>query len=182
MSDRHLSDDELALAVVDEEDLSVAFRNHLAACKMCRVRKEALEGDLARLGRLARELVPPPQRKVVLVEGKRQRPWSRRLGLKLAGAVAAAALVLGLLLLRPGTTPDISTVPQDPMASGAASQLMLEVEALTENPLSTFHGFVIGESSSDLDDEFLDFLIPSSEQDTTTHKGGSEWSARKYTV
>ena len=162
MNNHHLNEDQLALAVVDESELPGGVGKHLKGCPECGARKQSLEGDLAKLGQMARASVPRVQRKIFWLSRQKGRKsiWSWRFALPL-GAVLAAVLLLAFWLGPLGTAPDGRVIQFNHAISGDYGILMSEVDRLTENPFSPFHTFVIGESGSGLGDEFMEFLIPS---------------------
>ena len=174
---RHLDEEQIIRAVVDEIDLDPRLQGHLSACPLCRAEKERLEKDLERLGRMANRFTPSSRKRVSLPveDPRRSRRWSW--GWRPAFAMAVSAVVVASLLwstmLR--TTPEgrmemlIQEMQED-------ERFMSEVDIFVENALSPVYLDISGAAEEDVYEEFLEFIIPFIDNKTQSHhlrkKGG----------
>jgi anti-sigma factor RsiW len=166
--DAHLNEDQLLRAVVDETDLPAAVQNHLSTCPVCRVEKGRFEEKLARLGDMAERLAPSPAKKVKLPRRESSksagRPWNWRGAL--AAGLAAAAVVLvvayGSVLLKTRQEDRIAALSQEMRND---EQLMTEIRGLSENALPVFCLDIFGASDPGLDEEFIEFVVPFTDDD-----------------
>ena len=170
----HLDENQLIQAVVDIADLPATAQAHLAACHQCRQTKENFERELTILGRIARQSVPKPQRRIVLPV---QKPGSRFAGflnwrsITAAAAIAVAAFIVvwGANIARNFSerqTANLTAEMRD------AKRLMTEVNALVDNALPPFYLEISGEPNSDYDEEFYKFLIPPIENNNVSSEQG----------
>ena len=172
--DRHLNEEELLLFVVEETQPPMPLQEHLAACPRCRANKEELERDLARLGQMAERYAPSPKRRISLPLEETRRSlgwsWSWR---AFAGAAAAAALVLILVWWSPMTR-NMPGGNGDMLAQEMeeAEQFMAEVGTLVENALPPVYMDILAESGAGFDDEFIEFVVPSVEDETLSRDSG----------
>jgi predicted anti-sigma-YlaC factor YlaD len=157
----HLEEDDILQAVVDDTDLSVLQQQHLVECSQCRTRKERLKHELARLGQLAERYAPKPQKRVIVAE---QKVWSSLLNWRIAISAAAVAAVIlvvwGTLLIQNQQQGSIGNLAQDMVE---AERLMTQINILVENALPQVYLDIVGETSLNLDEDFMDFLIPVNE-------------------
>ena len=157
----HLEEDLILQAVIDDNDLSELHQQHLIACPECRTRKEQLEQELARLGRLAQRYTPKPQKRIILPEQKVRPPfinWKFAFG---AAAVAAVILVVWATgLIQNQQQGSNGNLAQDMVE---AERLMTQVNILVENALPQVYLDIVGETSLNLDEDFMDFLIPTND-------------------
>jgi predicted anti-sigma-YlaC factor YlaD len=156
-----LEEDDILQALVDDTDLSVRQQQHLVECSQCRRRKEQLEQELARLGQLAERYAPKPQRRILVAKQKIRAPllnWKIAFS---AAAVAAVILVVwGTVLIQNQQQGSIGNLTQDMVE---AERLMTQVNILVENALPQVYLDIVGETSLNLDEDFMDFLIPTNE-------------------
>jgi len=165
-SEPHLEEDDILQAVVDDTELSVLQQQHLVACSQCRTRKERLEHELARLGQLAERYAPKPQKRVIVAEQKVRSPllnW--RIAFSAAAVAAVILVVWGTSLIRNQQQGSIGNLAQDMVE---AERLMTQVNILVENALPQVYLDIVGETSLNLDEEFMDFLIPVNESAART--------------
>jgi predicted anti-sigma-YlaC factor YlaD len=157
----HLEEDVILQAVIDDTDLSVHQQHHLVECTQCRVRKERLEHELARLGQLAERYAPKPQKRIMVAEQKVRSPllnWKTAFS---AAAVAAVILIVwGTVLIQNQQQGNIGNLAQDMVE---AERLMTQINRLVENALPPVYLDIVGETSLSLDEDFMDFLIPTDE-------------------
>lgn len=111
----HLTDDEL-LALIDDHGSEGKAQQHLSSCASCRHRHAEFEATLQLTSRLP-ELEWTPLQGERLVHGVRRHLWARRARRRpawqpaLGGALVTgvlAAVVVALVLVPPGTTPDLA--------------------------------------------------------------------------
>ena len=160
----HLDDDQLLTAVVDEAELPASAREHLSECVRCLNQKAGFEQDLTRLGQLAQRFVPSSPKRHVSISLKEPRgPYWRGQGWRIGRtvAMATAAVVAGLWL----SILFISS-PERRMADlnqqmWEDHRLMTEISLLEENALPPVYFDIAGESYSDFDEEFMQFVVPS---------------------
>ncbi|MCK4986621.1 MAG: hypothetical protein KAS40_13920 [Desulfobacterales bacterium] len=160
-SEPHLEEDDILQAVVDDTDLSVLQQQHLVECSQCRTRKERLEHELGRLGQLAERYAPKPQKRVIVAEQKVRSPllnW--RIAFSAAAVAAVILVVWGTSLIQNHQQGSIGNLAQDMVE---AERLMTQVNILVENALPQVYLDIVGETSLNLDEDFMDFLIPTPE-------------------
>jgi hypothetical protein len=163
----HLTEKEIIQAVVDETDLVESLREHLSVCQICRNEKERLENQLIRLGQKAERLAPLsgerfklPSEEVFL---KTPRLWRWQWQSLLAAGVAAAIIITVVLLKAPFPTSLENSNTQWSNGFVEDEQLMAEVSSLVENSLPTIYFGLSGESIPGVSEEFINFVIPDSE-------------------
>ncbi len=182
-TERHLTESQIIVATISEEDLDDAARGHLQSCVHCSRAFERLGRDLSLFGATARELAPTaPRFRVVARERERARRkpvWSWGFG---AAAVMALAVVI-MLFTGPldGNKPDVA------MLNAPAAQdeiLLAEVDHLIEYPLPASMRHIAVEDDSDdeeydMDSDFMRFMAPSVESArpvSETNSGGLNYA------
>ena len=165
-TDEHLDEDQLIRAVVDANDLPAAVRNHLAECDQCRAGKHSFEKELASLGQLAERLAPKPQRRIVLPGAKTKRINLNFLDWRNLAAAAATMAAVLIVVWGTYTVHDISEhrAAERTAERREAQQLLAEVNMLVDNALPSFYLEISGANSPDNDEEFYQFLIPSTKE------------------
>ena len=173
----HLDDEQIIQAVVDETDLPAPLRTHLADCSQCRVKKERLSQSLLHLGRMAQNLAPSPRQGIMLPAEKASRAfwlqaWQWR---SLLTAGVAVALVVAVVWWKGPVT----TTPESQQAllgdeMREDEELMTEIRWLEEHALPLTYSDISGEYSSSSDDEFMEFLIPDTHNDTLSRDTAEE--------
>ncbi|NIQ37877.1 MAG: hypothetical protein GTN81_04715 [Proteobacteria bacterium] len=164
----HLNDDQILKTVVDEKDLPATVREHLSGCRLCRAKKDLLEENLAKLGRMAERASPSPRRRVSLPAQKRRSPrwwvWGWQGALVATMSIVAAILVVSWFIVFRTESEESTAVLIREMWED--EKLMTEIRALEENPLSYVYREISGGSYPVLDDGFMEFVVPSVEDDT----------------
>ena len=157
----HLGENDILRAVIDDADLSQNIKQHLDECSHCRSQIERLQQELAHLGRLARRYAPEPQRRVTITTDRVRWPffnWKFAFG---AAAVAATVIVVWATVLIQSQQPgSVGNLAQNMVE---AERLMKEIDVLVENALPSVYLEIVGETDLNPDEEFLEFLIPDSE-------------------
>ncbi len=173
--DTHLDEDQLLQAVVDERDLPASVQDHLAACPLCRGEKERFEQSLARFGHVAERFTPAPGRRVKLpFSESTRRPsswyWIWR-GALAAGVAVAAVMILvyGSITVKTTRETTLASLTQEMWAD---DRLMTEISELSENALPVFCLDISGESDPGLNEEFIDFVVPSIEGEVVSRNRG----------
>jgi hypothetical protein len=157
----HLAEDHILQAVIDETDLSTLQQQHLAECSRCRSHRERLENELTHLGRLAERYAPEPLRRITVVQDKVPSGFSiRRFAFSAAAVAAVIIVVWATFLIRSQQPGRIGNLAQDMVE---AERLMTEVNVLVENALPQVYLDIVGETNLNLDEDFIDFLIPTYE-------------------
>jgi hypothetical protein len=161
-SEKHLEENDILQAMIDVTDLSAPLQEHLAACSRCRLQKERLEHELTRMRQLAEHFTPRPQKPVTVAEQKFQWPilnW--RFAFGAAAAVATVLIVVwATVFIRSQQQGSIGNLAQDMVE---AERLMTQINVLVENPLPQVYLDIVGETNAQLDEDFMDFLIPAIE-------------------
>jgi len=165
----HLSEDHIIRAVVDHADLTRELQEHLSQCPQCGAKKRQAEENLAQLGRMAEQFSPTPQRPIRLPARQSRafflsRPWQFALGT--AFACLFIWVLAGPLLFKDGPVRKAGVSTRDMIESD--QQFMTDVAMLSENALPQEYMDMIGESDEDSDEDFMDFLIPSLEDDNVS--------------
>ena len=166
--DCHLNDDQIILAIVDEAELPLSLQEHLYLCPECQASQERLKQELARLGRKAKLFAPELKKRVSLPAEKPRSAiswfWNRRPSL---GVAAAAALVIiavwwfGLPRVTPEHGADMAA-----REKWEADLLMTEIGILVENALPQVYIDISVEYDSVLEEEFMQFFVPSINNDS----------------
>lgn len=153
----HLNEDDILQAVIAEADLSELQQQHLSECSRCRTNKERLENELANLGRLAERYSPEPLRRVTLEDNKIRSSFLFR-GFAAGLAAAAVIIVVWAIFLIRGQQPgNVGNLAQNMVE---AEKLMTEVNVLVQNALPPVYLDIVGETDFNMDEDFIDFLIP----------------------
>ncbi|MDX1708269.1 MAG: hypothetical protein R3274_06690 [Desulfobacterales bacterium] len=157
----HLEEDHILRAVIDDTDLSALQQQHLAECSRCQADRERLESELAHLGQMAQRYTPQPLKRIRLVEEKVRSPFSLR-GFAFSAAAVAAVLIVvwATFLIRSQQPGRVGNLAQDMVE---AERLMTEIDVLVENALPQVYLDIVGETNLNLDEDFIDFLIPTNE-------------------
>ncbi|MEA3435578.1 MAG: hypothetical protein U9R43_03875 [Thermodesulfobacteriota bacterium] len=170
----HIDEDHLLQAIVDETDLPPSVREHLSSCPLCRKSMEQIEQDLNNLGKTARQLAPVTYRKISLPV---ERPlkiyrWLHDWRISF-GAIATAAVVAFVIWLSiPGTILYEDTLDIMAQVTWEDDAFMTEIGILTENAMPQVYLDIIGECYVGIDDEFIQFVIPSIETNSLSQDSG----------
>ncbi|MCP3955077.1 MAG: hypothetical protein GY697_23080 [Desulfobacterales bacterium] len=164
--DLHLTDDELLRATIDPSDLGPARKAHFESCPHCRRQTEDLAQGYSRLGQMATQMAPKPQKTFrVPAHNAPVSRWYFKPGLALG---VSAALVLVFTLWGPRFTPvDPTPTPMVVQKFENDNHLLEEVDMLVENALPEKYQQVAAlsddRSVEDLD-EFIDWVVPPIEE------------------
>ena len=157
----HLGEEHILQAVIDDTDLSTLQQQHLAECSRCQSHRERLENELTHLGKLAERYAPEPLRRINVTDDNLRSPFSIRGFAFSAAAVAAVIIVVwATFLIRSQQQGRIGNLAQDMVE---AERLMTEINVLVENALPQVYLDIVGETNMNLDEDFIDFLIPTNE-------------------
>ena len=157
----HLAEEDMLQAVIDDTDLSTLQQQHLAECPRCRSHRERLENELTHLGQMAERYAPEPLRRITVAHDKVRSPFSIRGFAFSAAAVAAAIIVVwATFLIRSQQQGRIGNLAQNMVE---AERLMTEINVLVENALPQVYLDIVGDTNLNLDEDFIDFLIPTNE-------------------
>jgi predicted anti-sigma-YlaC factor YlaD len=148
-------------AVIDDTDLSKLQQQHLAECSRCRSHRERLENELTRLGQTAERYAPEPLRRITVAQDKVRAPFSIR-GFAFSTAAVAAVIIVvwATFLVRSQQQGRIGNSAQNMVE---AERLMTEINVLVENALPQVYLDIVGDTNLNLDEDFIDFLIPTNE-------------------
>ncbi|MGW8303846.1 MAG: hypothetical protein ACWGNO_17335 [Desulfobacterales bacterium] len=154
----HLTEDHILQAVIDDTDLSTLQQQHLAQCSRCQSHRQRLENELTHLGRLAERYAPQPLRRITVADDKARSPLLiRRFAVSAAAVAAVIIIVWAAFLLRSQQQGGIDNLAQNMVE---AERLMTEVNVLVENALPPVYLDIVGETNLNMDEDFIDFLIP----------------------
>jgi predicted anti-sigma-YlaC factor YlaD len=172
----HLKEDQLVRALVDEAALSHQLREHLSTCPQCRAEKDRLEKNLSRLGQMAERFSPSPRRRVSLPAEEPRTSirwsWEWRAAFGVAVAVVFVMFFVGVpALFR--STPE-NRVDQQVQELWEPDPVMAEISMLLENALPRAYLEISGESDSVLDEEFMQFIVPTIESDPLSYDSGGK--------
>ena len=157
----HLAEDHILQAVIDDTDLSTLQQKHLAQCSRCQSHRQRLENELAHLGQLAERYAPEPLRRINVADDNARLPLLiRRIAVSAAAVAAVIIVVWATFLLRSQQQGGIDNLAQNMVE---AERLMTEVNVLVENALPQVYLDIVGETNLNMDEDFIDFLIPNYE-------------------
>ena len=159
----HLGENDILQAVIDDTDLSRLQQQHLQECAQCRSQKQRLANELTRLGQLAEHYAPELQRRVTMAEQKVRAPFFNKGFAFSAAAVAAVIIVVWSTFLIRSQQQEQGRIGNLAQNMVEAERLMLEIDALVDNALPQVYLDIVGETNLNLDQDFLDFLIPTSD-------------------
>jgi hypothetical protein len=167
----HLNEEQIIKAIVDKNGLLPSEKDHLYACPECRSALESFEKDLNLLGQRAEKFVPlPPKRTFVYEKG------GKGLLLGWRSSLAAVALIIFFVISIYSDSMKLLFNKTDIADTELYSEeiFISEVNALVENPLPAKYLFVSDEEDTDYDEDFIDFVVPSAEDDVLSgiEKGG----------
>ncbi len=163
----HISEDQLIIAVVDQDDLPAAVQSHLSECPECLEKKRQLEQELETLGHMAREFAPLPQAKAshimsrirAAIQEKNKGFWSWQP--VLAASFVVLFLIVGMWMTSPPVKNGSEQITARLINEMEEDQyFILEVKALEENALPEFYPYISGETYHYYDDEFINYVVP----------------------
>jgi hypothetical protein len=162
--DIHLTEEQLIMAVVDEQELTGEHRLHLAECQLCNAKVEQFREELQLFGENSRSTVPPMTRTITLPDEEPASATSSSSWLPSFGAAVMAGLVLFFYFL--GMETMSPTIPAFQSAEDllAEEYLMDEIFQMVENPLSDELYQLTGDNTG-FDEEFMEFVVPEVQED-----------------
>ncbi len=172
-NDSHLNKEQIYKAMIDESELLSSEREHLSGCSECRAELEDFEKDLKLLGQTAERFVPLPKNRMVLHEkaGK-----NSLFGWRTSFA-AAITILFFVITMHSDSMKLLLSNKTDVANSELYSEdiLMTEVNNLVENSLPAKHLFISREEDTDYDEDFIDFVVPSVDDEllSVAVKGGN---------
>ena len=130
----HLNEEEIIMAVVDTADLDLSQQQHISQCSRCRSQIQAMNDDLADMGRIAESTSPKVTRPFRAPSGQPERTGRFRFGRKLAAglAVTIACVIVAGLFWQNQLSHRRQQFAREMLE---AEQLMRQVNVLVENPL-----------------------------------------------
>ena len=153
----HLNEEQIIAVIVDEEGLKEEQRRHLETCPLCREEKAALISKLDRLGRMAAEFTPQPQKRPAIPTRESHLLCFRRMAL--AAGLGAALLIA--FIWGPALVPDPATQMVAEFSGDEEMDVFLIDDILDESSLPDYYLDMAASSDSYFDEEFMEFLIPS---------------------
>ena len=163
----HLTEDRIIKAVADKSQLSVAEKEHLSNCSGCSSALESFENDLKQLGKIAELSVPSPKRRFTAYENRSERNFSRVFGLRTSLAAAITVLFFVITLHSDSMKHLLNTQTGSYVDALHSDDLFItEINSLVENALPLKYVDIYGEADSDYVDDPMDFIIPSSDNET----------------
>lgn len=159
----HLTEDQIIKAVADKSQLSLYEKEHLLNCSGCSSALESFENDLKQLGKIAESSVPPPKRRFIASDKRAERNVFRVFGLHTSLAAAITLLFFVITLHSDSIRYLLNTetgLYTDELYTD--DSFISEIYSSADNALSIEYSDVYGESDQDYDDDFIDFIIPSS--------------------
>ena len=164
----HLSERQIIQAVVDVTDLPCPLQDHLNTCPLCLTQKERFSGLLSQFSHTSKALTPPYRKRVALPDpGGAKRPWSlawnwqRLLVAGLSCAIVLAVLWWSSPLKMFHEWQESKTYDE----MWEDYRMMDEIVWLEEHALPQVYFDISGESIRVTSKEFIQFLIPSIEND-----------------
>jgi len=173
----HLDENQLLVAVVDESDLPTQLRSHLFTCPLCRSNREQFEKILEKLGQMVERFTPPGKRKRALPANIpcsfRWFSWNLRSAFAVAVTVMfLSAFVWSFSFFRNTSDGVIDIAAEE---TWKTDSFMAEVTTLAEDAfLSVYQDISISEELPDFDEEFMQFIIPSTETDSLSYNNGEK--------
>ena len=167
----HLSEDQLLMAIVEENDLPISLRKHLNTCQQCRADKVRLEQKLAQVGQMAKKYTPPSKQRIFLPDSEFRSFYSWFSGQR---AALGLALTVAMLIFVVWWTDPFKITPEGGVEITAlemqeSESFMSEISILAENALPTVYMDITGESYTGFDEEFMQFIVPSINIDSQSY-------------
>jgi hypothetical protein len=162
----HLQEEQILWAVIDEKELAGDDRQHLLECRVCKKKVEQFGNELQKFGQEARQTVPPFSRPVKLPKEKPVRVSHNVGWLPFFGAAAMAGFVVFFYFMSMETmapTKSANVPSQESLLEDES--LMREISEMVEYPLPDDMYEIYGNNGIGFDDDFLQFLVPDTEED-----------------
>jgi len=159
----HLNEEQIYKAIIDESQLLPSENEHLSDCSECRTALESFQKDLKLLGQTAERFVPLPKRRKILYE-KTGKNFLFGWG---ASFAAAITILFFVITMHSDSMKLVFDNKTDITNSALYSEdiLMTQVNNLIENPLPAKYLFISDEDNTDYDEDFIDFVVPSGDDE-----------------
>lgn len=181
----HLSEDQLAKAILDPKDLSPDHRMHLNQCYQCFKQMRLLERQLISLGHAALEAAPIPQKRFQISTyqyTKEKKNIKHRFSYPVLKPVTILLAVLTLTMLggrlfmkynSPLEKVGMNRIAAEDMV--LTEDVMNEISLLINNPLPPKYRELFEMIDISHDDDFMDFIVPAIEDESMQ----SDWGGMK---
>ena len=163
LEERHLNENQILMAVVDQSLLSETMIAHLSACHHCRSQKKEIEQKLYQLGHTARGLTPSPRKRPHLPVSTLKSPLWRYLPASVFSVLLLAVIAWWGLSSHPSGIQDLSPIRS---VAGAWEDegIMAEISKLSENALpEEYTRLVTTADSVDIEEGFFEYIVPSTD-------------------
>lgn len=174
--DGHLAEDRIIRAVADKSQLEPYEKEHLLNCSGCSYAVKSFEKDLEQLAEIAERSVPLPKKRFLVHEKRAERNYARIFGMRTSLAAAITVLFFVITLHSDSMKSLFNTGNgsyNDELHS--ADILITEINSLAENALPLRYLDIYGETEAyynpDYDDNFMDFIIPLTDNETISGTG-----------
>jgi len=160
----HLSEELITRAVIDEQELGGAERQHLITCGVCNKKVEQIKDALQDLGENALLAVEPSKKNIVLPReeptvASHKSSWLPTFGVTAMAGLALFFYFLGMESMSPQLIPyQGAEVPVED------AYLMEEISEMVENPLPETLYEITGDYEV-IDDDFFQFMVPDIQED-----------------
>ena len=159
---RHLSRDDLLIALVDCSDLSGRQADHLKECPACQKELDRIALRYDRLGKMAAQLAPAPFKSIRLSE---RRSSVSRYRLRPLIAVGVAGAIILLMTTFWPRNPAESPIPSSPQMVLSDRELMQEINALIDSALPSAVQRVAAVATPQYDEDLINWIVPSIQVD-----------------
>ena len=159
----HITEDELIALLIDENDLPSHRRAHLSSCEQCMREKETFEQQLSGLGQQAESLAPELSGKLRLPAGRIKQSANQRYWIPAFGSALAMVLIVMATWWSGALNFSITPDPVDTHVAESDEDLLMQIGALIDNPLPDAYREIAVMTDFDIDDELMDFIVPSIE-------------------
>ncbi len=159
----HLNDGQIIQSLVEKANLSPALREHLSSCSICIAKRKNFEGNLTRLGEMARNSAPSLRKKIILPWAQSEKTYQWLLGWRrisaLSGAVAIALLFIGLVFWNNPQGSSLAKLNDEMLKD---ERFMAEISNLGKSDLPQTWLDISGEFDVNINEEMLEIIAPSS--------------------
>jgi hypothetical protein len=177
--DRHLTDDEILVALVDEADLGPELQAHLSACQRCKSKLKKIDQQLHDLGHMAEHMAPVSTRRIRLPETIDRSDFQSGWRLKpVLGLMAAMVLVV--MLVWPQANFYIQTYfIQNMLTQGIKEDniLISKVDVLVEDALPEKYRHILSVAEPEFDQDFMQYIVPAIEDNNFSSLSNSNRGA-----